>query len=114
MNLNIINLEPTQWDKATWQEVYDSYCKTNMFGAKTKREYYDFVISRCNDLKSIRQPLSEELRNKWSNGFKNASVWAKNHKCNMYGENLANCKPKFDMNELANDIKDIQWQLMHK
>ena len=84
MILDIINLEPAQWDKATWNCAYSEYCKSNMFGAKTKREYYDFVLARSERLKSVAQPLSEELRDKWSNGFRNASVWAKNRKCELH------------------------------
>lgn len=114
MNLDIINLEPAQWNKATWNEAYDQYCKSNMFGAKTKREYYDFVLARGERLKYVAQPLSEELRDKWSNGFKNASVWAKKHKCNQYGQDLESCKPQVDINELADDVKELQWRAINK
>lgn len=114
MNLNLINLEPSQWDKATWQEAYSQYCKSNMFGPKTKREYYDFVLARSNRIKNNARPLSEELRSKWTNGFRKASVWAKKRKCNQYGQDLENSRPEIDLNDLANDVKDIQWQLMNQ
>lgn len=114
MNLNLINLDYTQWSRADWTNAYTAYCKTNMFGPKTKKEYYDWVRSRLDSQKSVTEPLSKDLVSKWTNGFKNASVWAKKRKCNMYGQDLENCRPEIDLNNLANDVKDIQWQLMQK
>ena len=114
MNLNLINLDCDKWSRADWTEAYGLYCQSNIFGPKTKKEYYDMVVTNHERLKNNAQPLSEEIRSKWSNGFRNASVWAKNRKCNMYGQNLENCRPEIDLNDLANDVKDIQWQLMNK
>lgn len=114
MNLNIINLDCTEWSRADWNDAYSQYCKTNMFGKKSKREYYDMVVANHNRLKSTREPLSEELCRQWTNGFKNASVWAKNHKCNQWGQSLENSRPQVDLDALADDVKDIQWQLMTK
>ena len=114
MNLNIINLDCDQWDKQTWNEAYCLYCKTNMFGPKTKREYFDMVTANHNRLKNNTRPLSEELRSKWSNGFGNASVWAKKRKCNMCGQDLENSRPEINLEDLRNDVRDIQWQLMQK
>jgi len=114
MNLNLINLDCSEWSKADWVDAYSQYCLTNMFGPKTKREYYDFVMNNHKRLKSAREPLSEELRNKWSNGFKNATVWAKKRKCNMYGEDISNNRPEINLEELQDDVRDIQWQLAQK
>lgn len=114
MNLNLINLDCDQWTKADWTEAYTAYCKTNLFGPMSKREYYDWVRSRLDRQKSLTEPISKDLVNKWTNGFKNASVWAKNRKYNMYGQDLENCRPEVNLNDLANDVKDIQWQLMQK
>ena len=114
MNLDIINLEPAQWDKATWNEAYDQYCKLNMFGPKTKREYYDFVLARHEHLKSVAQPLSKELSDKWLEGWRNAVAYAKKHKCNIYGQDLESCKPQVDINELADDVKELQWRALNK
>lgn len=72
------------------------------------------VVVNHERLKNNAQPLSEELRSKWSNGFGNASVWAKKRKCNMHGQDLENCRPEINLNDIANDVKDIQWQLMQK
>ena len=90
------------------------YCQSNMFGPKTKKEYYDMVVANHERLKNNTQPLSEELRSKWSNGFRNASVWAKKRKCNMYGQDLENCRLEIDLNDLANTVEDIQLELINK
>jgi hypothetical protein len=80
----------------------------------SKREYYDWVRSRLDRQKSVTEPLSKDLVSKWTNGFKNASVWAKKRKCNQRGQALENSRPQVDLDALANDVKDIQWQLMNK
>lgn len=112
MNLNLINLDCTQWSKTDWQDAYNEYCKHNLYGAKTKREYYDMVIA--NFKKIAPQPLSEELRNTWTNGWNKAVVWAKKRKCNMNGVLLENSHPKIDLESLQNDVKDLQWLATNK
>ena len=114
MNLHLINLDYTEWSRADWTDAYTAYCKTNMFGPMTKKEYYDFVRSRLDRQKSLAEPLSKDLASKWTSGFKNASVWAKKRKCNQWGQALENSRPQVDLDALANDVKDIQWQLMAK
>ena len=114
MNLNLINLDYTEWSREDWTDAYTAYSKTNMFGPMTKREYYDWVRSRLDRQKSVAEPLSKDLVTKWTNGFKNASVWAKKHKCNQWGQALENSRPQVDLDVLANDVKEIQWQLMTK
>lgn len=112
MNTRIINLDYTQWEKNDWLDAYTAYCKTNMFGAKTKREYYDMVITNFEKL--AKKPDFHELNRKWLQGWRNAVAYAKKHKCNMYGQDLESCKPQVDLNELANDVKELQWELMQK
>ena len=114
MNLNLINLDCTEWSKNDWRDAYAEYCSHNAYGHKTKKEYYDFVNARFNRLKSVAKPLSDELSNKWTNGFKNASVWAKKRKCNINGELLENSRPKITLDDLQNDVREIQWQLAQK
>ena len=114
MNLNIINLNYTEWNRADWTDAYTAYCKTNLFGPMSKREYYDWVRSRLDRQKSVTESLSKDLMSKWTNGFKNASVWAKKRKCNQWGQSLENSRPEINLEELQNDIKDIQWQLAQK
>lgn len=114
MILDIINKPYQEWSKQTWLDAYTAYCKTNLFGPMSKREYYDWVRSRLDRQKSVAEPLSKDLVTKWTNGFKNASVWAKKCKCNQWGQALENSRPQVDLDSLANDVKDIQWQLMTK
>lgn len=87
MNLNLINLEPAQWNKADWQDAYAQYCQHNLHGPKTKREYYDMVIA--NFAKITSQPLSDELKHKWTIGKRSARLWAKKHGCDMNGRLLS-------------------------
>lgn len=112
MNLNLINLDPTDWTKEDWNHAYNSYCQANMFGPKTKREYYDMVISNFEKL--AKKPNFHELNKKWLQGWRNAVAYAKKHKCNMNGQLLEKCRPEINLEELQNDVKDIQWQMMHK
>lgn len=114
MNLNLINLDYTEWSRADWTDAYTAYCKTNLFGLMSKREYYDWVRSRLDRQKSVAEPLSKDLATKWANGFKNASVWAKKRKCNQWGQSLENSRPKINLEDLRNDVRDIQWQLAQK
>jgi hypothetical protein len=114
MNLHLINLDYTEWSRADWTDAYTAYCKTNLFGPMSKREYYDWVRSRLDRQKSVAELLSKDLVNKWTNGFRNASVFAKKRKCNMNGVALENCRPEINLEELQNDVREIQWQLTQK
>lgn len=113
MNLNLINLDCTQWSKADWNDAYNQYCQHNMFGAKTKREYYDMVIANFEKLAHDKKQF-HELNQKWLQGWRNAVVWAKKRKCNINGESLEKSRPEIDLESLQNDIKDLQWITMHK
>lgn len=114
MSLNLINLDYTEWSREDWTDAYTAYCKTNLFGPMSKREYYDWVRSRLDHQKSVAEPLSEDLRNTWANGWGKAVVWAKNRKCNMNGVALESCRPEINLEELQNDVREIQWQLTNK
>lgn len=114
MNIRIINLDYSEWTRADWTDAYTAYCKTNMFGPMTKKEYYDFVRSRLDRQKSLAEPLSKDLATKWANGFKNASVWAKKRKCNQWGQSLENSRSQVDLDALANDVKELQWNALNK
>jgi hypothetical protein len=87
MNLNIVNLDPTEWDKQTWRDAYAGYCERKPYGEMTKREYYDWVLARHK--KMTPQPLSDELKRKWTIGKRNARLWAKKHGCDMNGRLLS-------------------------
>ena len=114
MNLNIINKDPEDWTREDWTDAYNLYCLQHIYGPKTKKEYYEMVLSNFKRFNSSSSPLSEELRNTWANGWKNAVVFAKKRKCNMNGESLENSRPEIDLESLQNDIKDLQWITMHK
>lgn len=112
LNLNLINKDPQDWNREDWQDAYNLYCVQNIYGPKTKREYYEMTIA--NFKKIAPQPISEELRSGWINGWKNAVVFAKKRKCNINGESLEKIRPEIDLESLQNDIKDLQWITMHK
>ena len=108
MNLDIVTLSPTEWSKETWRDAYAQYCRTNMFGPKTKREYYKMVIE--NHKKLAPQTLSDELRNEWTAGWRNAVLWAKKHGCGRNGELLGG-EPTIDLKTLQEDVRDLQWDV---
>lgn len=109
-----LELDCSKWSRETWQTAYAEYCQKNIYGPMTKREYYDFVQKRCNRIKTAWEPLSGELQNTWTTGWRSATRWAKERKCNMNGESIENIKPQVDINQLANDVKDLQWATMNK
>lgn len=112
MNIRLINLDYTEWSREDWTDAYTAYCKTNMFGPKTKKEYYDMVVTNFEKL--AKKPEFHELNKKWLQGWRNAIAYAKKHKCNMNGELLENCHPEINLEDLQNDVKELQWQMMHK
>lgn len=106
MNIRLINKYCDEWTKADWQDAYDQYCKHNMYGPKTKREYYEFVKERHNRLKLAEQPLSDELKREWTIGRRNAALWAKKHGCDMNGRLLSDIPPK-DAVAIAEHAEEI-------
>lgn len=92
MNLNIVTIPPTKWDKQDWRDAYAAYCERKPYGEKTKREYYDWVLKRHK--KMTPEPLSDELKRKWIIGKRNARLWAKKHGCDMNGKLLSDVPPK--------------------
>ena len=100
INLNLVNLEPTEWSKQDWQDAYTGYCKTNLYGPKTKREYYDWVLERHKKMNP--EPLSDELKRTWTIGKRNARLWAKKHGCDMNGRLLS------DVKRIAEDASAIE------
>ena len=87
MNLNLINLDCTQWSKADWNDAYNQYCQHNMFGAKTKREYYDMVTANFEKL-AHKEKQFHELNQKWLQGWRNAIAYARKNKCDINGRSL--------------------------
>ena len=79
-------------------------------GPKTKKEYYDWVRSRLDHQKLLAEPLSKNLINKWTGGFKNASVWAKKRGCDMSGQMLSDVRANVEdrsTREIAEHAEDI-------
>lgn len=114
MNLNLINKDPQDWNQEDWQDAYNLYCLQNIYGPKTKKEYYHMVLSNFERINSVGKPLSESVCKQWLEGWRNAVAWAKEHKCNINGESLENSRPEINLESLQNDVREIQWQLMQK
>lgn len=110
MNLDIVTLSPTEWSKETWRDAYAQYCRSNMFGVKTKKQYYDFVLANHKRLEMNARPLSDELRDEWTTGWRNAVLWAKKHGCGRNGELLGG-EPTVDLKTLQEDVRDLQWDV---
>ena len=92
MNLNLINLHPTDWSKDDWRDAYAEYCKGNMFGPKTKKEYYDFVLERHKQLEETHKPTPLELLQKWIEGRRAAKAWARKRGCDLNGRLLTDVR----------------------
>ena len=88
MNINLTNIPPTEWTKDDWREAYAEYCKANMYGPKTKKEYYDFVLERHKRLEETFKPTSPELLQKWADGRRAAKAWARKRGCDLNGRLL--------------------------
>lgn len=110
MNINLINLPPTEWSKDDWREAYAEYCKANMFGPKTKRQYYDFVLERHKRLEEAHKPTPQELLQKWSAGRRAATEWAKQHGCDLNGRLLTDVRAEAEdrsTREIAERAEDM-------
>lgn len=110
MNLNLVNLEPEQWSRTDWQDAYASYCKTNMFGPKTKKEYYDFVLGRYKRLEEAHKPTPPELLQKWVEGRRAAKAWARAHGCDLNGRLLTDIRAEAEdrsTREIAERAEDM-------
>lgn len=110
MNLNLINLPPTEWSKADWQEAYAEYCKVNMYGPKTKKEYYDFVLERHKRLEEAHKPISPELLKKWVEGRRAAIAWAKKRGYDLNGQLLTDVRAEAEdrsTREIAERAEDM-------
>lgn len=110
MNINLTNTPPTDWTKADWQEAYAEYCKANMYGPKTKKEYYDFVLERHKRLEEAHKPISPELLKQWVEGRRAAKAWARAHGCDLNGRLLSDVRAEADdrsTREIAERAEDM-------
>ena len=110
MNLNLINLHPKDWSKDDWRDAYAEYCKANMYGPKTKKEYYDFVLERHKRLEEAHKPTPPELLKKWVEGRRAAIAWAKKRGCDLNGRLLTDVRAEADdrtTREIAERAEDM-------
>ena len=117
MNINRTNIPPTEWTKTDWQEAYAEYCKANMYGPKTKKEYYDMVLERHKRLEDARKPLSPELAKKWVEGRRAAAEWARKRGCDLNGRLLSEVRAENEdrsTREIAERAEDIAGDTMQR
>lgn len=110
MNLNLINLSPTEWSKDDWRDAYADYCKGNMYGPKTKKEYYDFVLERHKRFEEAHKPISPELLKQWVEGRRAAKEWARKRGCDLNGRLLSDVRAEADdrsTREIAERAEDM-------
>lgn len=102
-------------EKAIWQKNYEEYCKTNLYGQMTKKQYFDFVNARAEELSAKNRPLSPELLAKWSYGRKQAKIYAQKRGCDINGVSIARKQEERTSDRILtaiDDIKDLQWSVM--
>lgn len=92
MNINLINLKPNEWSKQDWNDAYKQYCETEIYGPKTKRQYYDFVLGRYKRLEEAHKPVSPELLQKWADGRRAAKAWARKRGRDLNGRLLTDIR----------------------
>ena len=117
MNLNLINLPPTEWSKDDWRDAYAGYCKGNMYGPKTKKEYYDMVLERHKRYEEAHKPISPELLQKWVEGRRAAKAWARWRGCDMNGRMLLQVRAEVEdrsTREIAERAEDIAVDTMQR
>lgn len=117
MNLNLINLHPKDWSKDDWRDAYAEYCKGNMFGPKTKREYYDMVMENFRKMDERNKPISQELLNEWTRGRRAAKAWARKRGCDLNGRLLSDVRAEEDdrtAREVADRAEDIAVDTMQR
>ena len=117
MNLLLINLHPKDWSKTGWQEAYAEYCKTNIRGPKTKREYYDMVMENFRKMDERNKPISQELLDEWTRGRRAAKAWARKRSCDLNGRLLSDVRAEADdrtAREVADRAEDIAVDTMQR
>ena len=117
MNIRLINLEPAQWTKDDWRDAYAEYCQYDMFGPKTKREYYDMVMENHRKEEERNKPLSEELKEQWLRGWRNARLWARRHGCDRNGRSIwlsRQACEEADARELAERAENIAIEAINR
>ena len=117
MNLNLINLHPKDWSKDDWRDAYADYCKANIRGPKTKREYYDMVMENFRKMDERNKPISQELLDEWTRGRRAAKAWARKRGCDLNGRLLSDVRAEADdrtAREVADRAEDIAVDTMQR
>lgn len=110
MNIRLINLPPTEWSKDDWRDAYADYCKGNMYGPKTKKEYYDMVLERYKKLEEMHKPTPPELLQEWVEGRRAAKEWARKRGCDLNGRLLTDVRAEAEnrsTREIAERAEDM-------
>ena len=109
-NFDWVNQKPSEYTKETWQYLYAEYCKTQMFGPKTKKEYYDMVMENFRKMDERNKPISQELLDQWTRGRRAAKAWARQHGCDLNGRLLSDVRAEADdrsTREIAERAEDM-------
>lgn len=117
MNLNLVNLPPTEWSKDDWRDAYADYCKHNLLGPKTKKEYYDMVLERYKQLEEAHKPTPPELLQQWVEGRRAAKEWARKRGCDLNGRLLTDVRAEAEdrsTREVAERAEDIAVDTMQR
>lgn len=109
MNLKVMNIPCSEWAKEDWQWAYKEYCKYNQFGRMSKKEYFNFVNNNYKRLEERSKPFSTQLASKWSQGRKNARLWAK-----KVGYRASQEPELLSVSELEEHVRNLEWKLMNK
>jgi hypothetical protein len=81
-----------------------------MYGPKTKKEYYDFVLERHKRLEEAHKPVSPELLQQWVEGRRAAKAWARKHGCDLNGRLLTDVRAEAEdrsTREIAERAEDM-------
>lgn len=107
MNLNLINLSPSEWSKTDWTDAYSQALLGNICAGMSKQEYYDFVMANYKTLEERDNPLSQELKDKWTAGRKSVQAWTKWRDCDIDGvllKDIQSDKYQDQIDELKTDL----------
>lgn len=116
-NFDWVNQKPSEYTKETWQYLYAEYCKTQMFGPKTKKEYYDMVMENQRKAEERDKPISQELLDQWTRGRRAAIAWARWRGCDMNGRMLLQVRAEVEdrgTREIAERAEDIAVDTMQR
>ena len=116
-NFDWVNQKPSEYTKETWQYLYAEYCKTQMFGPKTKKEYYDMVMENQRKAEERDKPISQELLDQWTRGRRAAIAWARKRGCDLNGRLLSDVRAEVEdrgTREIAERAEEVAVDTMQR